>query len=104
MKFSHSKLILGVLLLLSLPTFASGRRRDPLTEAEADQIREASDKPEKRFHLYITFAKARLSTIDQLRSDPKMVQGRGQQIHDLLEDFARPLHHRVRCFVHATRL
>src|SRR3954470_9726992 len=58
-----------------------------MTEAEAHQIREASDKPEKRFHLYITFAKARLAAIDQLRADPKMAQGRGQQIHDLLEDF-----------------
>jgi hypothetical protein len=87
MKVSRSKLILGLLLLLSLPAFASGRKRDPLTEAEADQIREASDKPEKRFHLYINFAKARLTAIDQLRSDPKMAQGRGQQIHDLLEDF-----------------
>jgi len=87
MKLSRSKLILGFLLLVSLPVFASGRRHDPLTEAEADQIRQASDKPEKRFHLYISFAKARLTTIDQLRSDPKMAQGRGQQIHDLLEDF-----------------
>ena len=54
---------------------------------EIDQIREAADKPEKRFHLFISFAKARLVTIDELRSDPKLAQGRGQQIHDLLEDF-----------------
>src|SRR3954447_4064384 len=80
-------LALGLPLLLSLPSIAGGHRRDPMTDAEADQIREASDKPQKRFHLYITFAKARLTTIDQLRADPKMAQGRGQQIHDLLEDF-----------------
>jgi hypothetical protein len=87
MKASHSKLIVAF-LMLSLPAFAGGgHRRDPMTDAEADQIREASDKPEKRFHLYITFAKARLTAIDQLRGDPKMAEGRGQQIHDLLEDF-----------------
>src|SRR3954462_12197717 len=79
--------LLGLLLLPVLPAIAAGHRRDPMTDAEADQIREASDKPEKRFHLYISFAKARLTTIDQLRADPKMAQGRGQQIHDLLEDF-----------------
>ena len=87
MRLSRSKLILCLLLVLSLSGFASGRRRDPLTEAEVDQIREASDKPQKRFHLYVTFAKARLATIDQLRADPKLAEGRGQQVHDLLEDF-----------------
>jgi hypothetical protein len=87
MRLSRSTLIVGLLLLLSLPAFAAGRKRDPLTEAEADQIREAAEKPEKRFHLFISFAKARLTAIDQLRADPKMAQGRGQQIHDLLEDF-----------------
>ncbi len=87
MRLLRVTLALPLLLLLSLPIFASGHRRDPMTDAEADQIREASDKPEKRFHLYITFAKARLTAIDQLRADSKMAQGRGQQIHDLLEDF-----------------
>jgi len=83
----RTKLIVGLLLLLSLPAFAAGRKRDPMTEAEADQVREAAERPEKRFHLFISFAKARLAAIDQLRADPKMAQGRGQQIHDLLEDF-----------------
>src|SRR3954453_794890 len=88
MRLLRVSLTLALLLILSLPLIASGgHRRDPMTDAEADQIREASEKPEKRFHLYITFAKARLTTIDQLRADPKMAQGRGQQIHDLLEDF-----------------
>jgi hypothetical protein len=87
MRFLRVMLAFVLLLLLSLPVIAGGHRRDPMTDAEADQIREASDKPQKRFHLYITFAKARLTTIDQLRADPKMAQGRGQQIHDLLEDF-----------------
>ena len=87
MKFLRITLAFSCLLLLSLSALAGGHRRDPMTEAEADQVREASDKPEKRFHLYITFAKARLTAIDQLRADPKMAQGRGQQIHDLLEDF-----------------
>jgi len=83
----RTKLIIGLLLLISLSAAAAGRKRDPMTEAEADQVREAAERPEKRFHLFISFAKARLAAIDQLRADPKMAQGRGQQIHDLLEDF-----------------
>lgn len=87
MRKQRTAFTIVVLLALTACVFASGRRRDPLTDQEADQIREAALKPDKRFHLYITFAKARLTAIDQLRADPKMAQGRGQQIHDLLEDF-----------------
>ena len=76
-----------VLLLLLLTTIASARRRDPLTEAEADQIRQAALEPYKRLQLYIKFTGARLDAIDQLRADPKQADGRGRRIHDLLEDF-----------------
>jgi hypothetical protein len=86
----HSRIFFAAIVLLALSSSlsASGqRKRDPLTDQEADQIREQSLNPQKRFHLYITFAGARLSAINQLRADAKMAQGRGQQIHDLLEDF-----------------
>lgn len=76
-----------VLVLLLLTTIASARRRDPLTEAEADQIRQAALEPYKRLQLYIKFTGARLDAIDQLRADPRQADGRGRKIHDLLEDF-----------------
>src|SRR3954449_1512125 len=88
MRHSRTFIIVVALLALSSSVFASGqRKRDPLTDQETDQIREQALNPQKRFHLYVTFAKARLSSIDQLRADPKMAQGRGQQIRELLEDF-----------------
>jgi hypothetical protein len=74
-----------VLLLLS--TIASARRRDPLTEAEADQLRQAALEPYQRLKLFIKFTDARLESIDQLRADPKQADGRGKKIHNLLEDF-----------------
>src|SRR5215472_3630151 len=76
-----------VLLLLLIVTIASARRRDPLTEAEADQIRQAALEPYKRLQLYIKFTGARLDAIEQLRADPRQADGRGRKIHDLLEDF-----------------
>jgi soluble cytochrome b562 len=76
-----------VLLLLLVTTLAAARRRDPLTEAEADQIRQAALEPYKRLQLYIKFTGARLDAIEQLRADPKQAEGRGRKIHDLLEDF-----------------
>ena len=44
-------------------------------------------EPQKRLQLYIKFTQVRLDGIDQARSDPKQAQGRGNTIHNLLEDF-----------------
>jgi hypothetical protein len=74
-----------LLLLLALP--AAAKKHDPLTEAEADQLREVAMEPYKRIKLMIKFTEARLVAIDQIRVDPKLAADRGKQIHDLLEDF-----------------
>ncbi len=76
-----------LLLVLLASLVASARKRDPLTEAETDQLREVAMEPYKRLKLLIKFTDARLVAIDQVRVDPKLAQGRGKQIHDLLEDF-----------------
>lgn len=81
-----AKGLIIVLLLVSMA--ASARKRDPLTEAEADQLRQVALEPYKRLKLYIKFTDARLDAIDQLRSDPGQAAGRGRKVHDLLEDFA----------------
>lgn len=75
------------LLILLVTVVASARKRDPLTEAEADQLREVAMEPYKRLKLLIKFTEARLVAIDQVRVDPKLAKDRGKQIHDLLEDF-----------------
>jgi len=80
--------MLGLLLLLMAVSAPGQRRRhDPLTEAETDQMRELAQEPDKRIKLLIKFARARLQAIEQLRGDPKLAEGRGKQIHDLLRDF-----------------
>jgi hypothetical protein len=77
-----------VVMLLLLTALASARKRDPLTEAEADQLRQAALEPQARLKLYIKFTDARLASIEQLRSTPQPTADRGKRIHDLLEDFA----------------
>src|SRR5205807_4390136 len=82
------KIATGIfVLLLLLSIAASARRRDPLTEAEADQLREVAMEPYRRIKLMIKFTEARLVAIDQIRVDPKLAAAHGKQIHDLLEDF-----------------
>ncbi len=78
-------LLLPLLATLCLP--ASAGRRDPLTDAEVDQMREIAQQGDKRLLLLLTFAKSRLLAIEQMRGDAKFAEGRGQRIHDLLEDF-----------------
>jgi hypothetical protein len=72
-------------LLTVLPALGQ-RRRDPLTQPEIDQIRDASWEPRDRLKLYVDFARARLVTLEQMRSDPK-TKNRPQQTHDKLDDF-----------------
>ena len=52
------KILAAVLLLLS--TLAFAQKRDPLTDAEADQLRQVAMEPQKRLKLFIKFTEARL--------------------------------------------
>lgn len=80
-------------LLLALPLLIPGsapvsaeRRRDPLNQLEIDQLRDAMLDPDERLKLYVKFSRDRMTKLEQMRSDPK-VKERGQQTHDMLEDF-----------------
>jgi hypothetical protein len=76
-----------LILLLLASAIAAARRRDPLTDAETDQLREVAQQPYKRLKLLIKFTDARIDAVDQARNDPNQAAGRGKKIHDLLEDF-----------------
>jgi len=49
-------------------------------------LRDTAMEPDLRLKLYIKFARARLASLEQVRSDPK-VTNRGQETHDRLQDF-----------------
>ncbi len=74
------------MVLLALPA-GGALRRDPLTEAETDQLREAALEPQRKLKLLVKFAGQRLESAEALRADPQAGSDRGQRIHDLLEDF-----------------
>jgi hypothetical protein len=81
----RARVCLGMLLLIAASASAQ-RHRDPFTQPEIDQIRDASWEPQQRLALYVKFARARLVALEQLRSDPK-TKNRAQQTHDRLDDF-----------------
>ena len=77
----------GVVLLLATGSGVMAQRhRDPLTQHEIDQIRDASWEPLERLKLYVEFSRARLVKLEQMRADPK-TKDRAKQTHDLLDDF-----------------
>jgi hypothetical protein len=76
---------LGLALSL-VATVLAQRRHDPLNPVEIDQLRDAAQEPNDRLKLYIEFARARLASLEQVRTDPK-VTDRAQQTHDRLQDF-----------------
>jgi hypothetical protein len=59
------------LLLLATSVGWAQRRRDPLSQPEIDQVRDASWEPQKRLALYVSFARDRLTKLETMRSDPK---------------------------------
>ena len=80
------KLVVWSLFLMIAAMAAGERRRDPLTQAEIDQVRDASWEPQQRLGLYMKFARSRLVGLEQMRNDPK-TKDRAAQTHDKLDDF-----------------
>jgi len=72
--------------LLLLSTVWAQTRHDPLNPLEQDQLRDAAQEPADRLKLYIQFSRTRLSSLEQMRADPK-VTDRPQQTRDRLQDF-----------------
>ena len=86
MRRAASILLAGLIAALAVP--AAAGHRDPLTEVEADQLREAAQEPALKLKLFIKFAAQRLESAEALRAGPGAGADRGRQIHDLLEDFS----------------
>jgi hypothetical protein len=80
------RISVALMVLITSMTLAGQRRHDPLTQAEIDQVRDASWEPKQRLTLYLQFSRARLVKMEEMRSDPK-TKDRAQQTHDLLDDF-----------------
>src|ERR1700722_2269730 len=72
--------------LLLLSTVWAQTRRDPLNPLEQDQLRDAAQEPADRLKLYIQFSRTRLSSLEQMRADPK-VTDQTPQTRGRIQDF-----------------
>jgi hypothetical protein len=73
-------------VLLAFTVIAAEPRREELTPAEIDQLRDSAQEPDLRLKLYIKFSRERLDAVEQARTDAK-VTNHGQQMHERLQDF-----------------
>jgi hypothetical protein len=83
-----TRLLAAILLCLSCaaPLPAQKEKREPLTEAQIEQIREAGISPTDRVALYTKFLNEHADTLKGLAGRPKS-PARGQRLDNELQDF-----------------
>jgi chromosome segregation ATPase len=86
MTSTGGKLVRLALAMLLLSTAWTQRHGDPLNPLEEDQLRDAAQDPAERLKLFIGFARTRLTSLEQMRADPK-VTDRAQQTRERLQNF-----------------
>jgi hypothetical protein len=78
-----------VALCLAAPAvLAAQQHNDPLTESQADQVREFGDRPNERIKLYLKFVEERVSAIRELSVDSHE-DSRPADLRAKLEEFTR---------------
>jgi hypothetical protein len=75
------------LLLAAIPAFAQSKK-DPLTEKEIEDVREAGDQPVERIKLFVGYVDERAKAIHSINADP-IAQNKGVRLHNLFDEFTR---------------
>jgi hypothetical protein len=76
-----------LLLLVVTPSWAQSRK-DPLTDKQIEEVREAGDDPPARLKLYVGYLEERITEIHRLNAD-RIAQNKPVRLHDLFEEFTR---------------
>ncbi len=80
--------ITGALILLAIaPAFAQSKK-DPLTDQQIEDVREAGDQPLQRIKLFVGYVDDRAKGIHTLNADP-IAQNKNVRLHNLMEEFTR---------------
>jgi hypothetical protein len=80
--------ITGALMLLAIaPAFAQSKK-DPLTDQQIEDVREAGDQPLQRIKLFVGYVDDRAKGIHTLNADP-IAPNKNVRLHNLMEEFTR---------------
>ena len=76
-----------MLLLVVTPSWAQSKK-DPLTEQQIEEVREAGDNPPERIKLYVGYLEERITEIHKLNAD-HIAQNKTVRLHNLFDEFTR---------------
>ena len=80
--------ITGAWILLAIaPAFAQSKK-DPLTDQQIEEVREAGDQPLQRIKLFVGYVDQRAKDIHSINADP-IAQNKSVRLHNLFEEFTR---------------
>jgi hypothetical protein len=80
--------ITGVWMVLAISPFLGQSKKDPLTEQQIEDVREAGDQPLERIKLFVGYVEERSKGIHSLNTDAG-AQNRIVRMHNLFDEFTR---------------
>ncbi len=80
--------ITGVCVLLAIAPALAQSRKDPLTEQQIEDVREAGDEPFERIKLFVGYVDDRAKQIHSINADP-IAQNKNVRLHNLFDEFTR---------------
>jgi hypothetical protein len=80
--------ITGVLMLLAIVPALAQSKKDPLTDQQIEDVREAGDQPLQRIKLFVGYVDERAKGIHTVNADP-IAQNKSVRLHNLMEEFTR---------------
>jgi ABC-type transporter Mla subunit MlaD len=80
--------IAGVWMVLAISPLFAQSKKDPLTEQQIEDVREAGDQPLQRIKLFVGYVEERVNGIHSLTTEVG-AQNRAVRMHNLLDEFTR---------------
>ena len=80
--------ITGVCLVLAISPLFGQSKKDPLTEQQIEDVREAGDQPLQRIKLFVGYVEERANGIHSLTTEVG-AQNRAVRMHNLFDEFTR---------------
>jgi peptidoglycan hydrolase CwlO-like protein len=80
--------ITGVWMVLAVSPLLGQSKKDPLTDQQIEDVREAGDQPVQRIKLFVGYVEERSNGIHTLNKDAG-AQNKTARLHNLLDEFTR---------------
>jgi hypothetical protein len=80
--------ITGVWMVLTISPLFAQSKKDPLTEQQIEDVREAGDQPVQRIKLFVGYVEERANGIHSLTTEAG-AQNKTVRMHNLLDEFTR---------------